>query len=56
MVLFLTSTFLYIKYLSPQTRVKMLVHDYVLQCSKRGYDVSPLKRTMEELGLQILEA
>ena len=50
-VLFLTSAFLYMKYLSPKAHVKMLIYDYVLQCSQRGYDVAPLKRIMRELGL-----
>ena len=50
-VLFLTSTFLYMKYLSPQTCVKMLVYDYAIQCSRKGYDISSLKQTMEKLGL-----
>lgn len=50
-VLFLTSTFLYMKYLSPQTHVKMLVYDYAMQCFQRGYDISSLKRAMGELGL-----
>lgn len=50
-VLFLTSTFMYLKYLSPQTRVKMLVYDYALLCSQRGYDVSSFKQKMKELGL-----
>ncbi len=54
-ILFLTSTFLYMKYLSPQTHVRMLVYDYAVQCSQRGYDVSPLKRTIEKLGLKIFD-
>ena len=52
-VLFLTSTFMYMKYLSPQTQVKMLIGDYALRCSQEGCDVSSLKRTMKELGLNI---
>lgn len=49
--LFLTSTFLYMKYLSPHTQIKFLIYDYALRCSQNGYDVSSLKRTMKELGL-----
>lgn len=49
--LFLTSTFLYMKYLSPHTQIKFLIYDYALRCSQNGYDVSTLKRTMKELGL-----